>query len=434
MNTKDKQILQIALPSIVSNITVPLLGMIDVAIVGHMGDAVYIGAVAVGSMIFNLVYWLFAFLRMGTSGMTAQALGRRDLPEITKILVRSAGIALGIAALLIVLQVPLLWLMFWLIGPTADVAPFATTYFHIVIWGAPASLGLFGLMGWYIGMQNTRIPMFISIMQNVVNIVASLTLVYGLGMKIEGVAMGTVIAQYAGLLLAMGLLARFYGKIFRRHWDIKTRGRKQAAGYHVNRDIFLRTLCLVAVNLYFTAAGARQGAVILSVNTVLLQLYLFFSYFMDGFAYAGEALCGRYYGARNGVAFRETLRRLFAWMLTVTSAYTFLYIGGGMQIVGLLTDEPQVLETARHYIGWAWLVPAAGCMAFIWDGVFVGLTATRGMLLSSFLAAATFFGICGLAAEAMGNHGLWLAQIVYLAVRGMVQSVWYQRRITPAIP
>ena len=213
MNIRDHQILQIALPSIVSNITVPLLGMIDVAIVGHMGSAVYIGAVAVGSMIFNLVYWLFGFLRMGSSGMTAQALGQRNLTEVTRILVRSMAIAFGIALLMILLQEPLRWLMFWLIGPTPDVAPFATTYYYIVIWGAPASLGLFCLSGWYIGMQNTRIPMFVSIMQNVVNIVASLSLVYGLGMKIEGVALGTVIAQYAGLLMALGGL-RIYKRLF----------------------------------------------------------------------------------------------------------------------------------------------------------------------------------------------------------------------------
>ena len=433
MNAKDKQILQIAVPSIVSNITVPLLGMIDVAIVGHMGDAVYIGAVAVGSMIFNLVYWLFAFLRMGTSGMTAQALGRRDFDEVTKILVRSAAVAMGIAALLTGLQVPLKWLMFWLIGPTADVEPFAEAYFRIVIWGSPASLGLFGLMGWYVGMQNTRIPMFVSIMQNIVNIVASLTMVYGLGMKIEGVAIGTVIAQYAGLLVAVGLLMRHYGKLFRRHASMDVWRHRQTVDYHVNRDIFLRTLCLVAVNLYFTSAGARQGAVILSVNTVLLQLYLFFSYFMDGFAYAGEALCGRYYGARNGMAFSETLRRLFVWMLIVTSAYTLIYVGAGRQIVGLLTDEPQVVEAARTYIGWAWFIPIAGCVAFIWDGVFVGITATRGMLLSSFLAAATFFGVYGATASLMGNHGLWLAQIVYLTMRGAVQTVWYKQKIRPNI-
>ena len=429
MNQRDHQILQIALPSIVSNITVPLLGMIDVAIVGHMGSPVYMGAVAVGSMIFNLVYWLFGFLRMGSSGLTAQALGRKDLTEVTRILVRSVSVALGIALLLIILQAPLKWLMFWLIGPTADVAPFASAYFNIVIWGAPASLTLFSLMGWYIGMQNTRIPMVISIMQNIVNILASLTLVYGLGMKIEGVALGTVIAQYAGLLMAIGLLVRYYSRIF-RFFRRDRIFKKMGAFFAVNRDIFLRTLCLVAVNLFFTSAGARQGAVILSVNTVLIQLYLFFSYFMDGFAYAGEALGGKAYGAHNGIAFRETLRRLWMWMLIVTSAYTLLYIGGGQWIVSLLTDEAQVLETSREYLWWAWLIPAAGCVAFIWDGIFIGITATRGMLVSSFLSALAFFTVYLLAESALGNHGLWLAQIVYLCMRGIIQTIWFRLRLS----
>ena len=432
MNLRDRQILQIALPSIVSNITVPLLGMIDVAIVGHMGSAVYIGAVAVGSMVFNLVYWLFGFLRMGTSGLTSQALGRRDLGEVARTLVRSTAIALGIATALIVLQVPLRRLMFWLIGPTADVLPFATTYFHIVIWGAPASLGLFSLMGWFIGMQNTRLPMFISIMQNVVNILASLTLVYALGMKVEGVAIGTVVAQYAGLLAAVGLLLTHYARL-RRYLSRQGLFVREALlrFFRVNRDIFLRTLCLVAVNLYFTSAGARSGAVILSVNTVLLQLYLLYSYFMDGFAYAGEALCGRYYGARNGQAFGETLRRLFVWMLIVTAAYTLAYATCGMQVVSLLTDEPQVTAAARDYLFWACLVPAAGALAFIWDGVFIGVTATRGMLVSSAAATLTFFAVYALSLAVLPadlrNHGLWLAQVVYLAMRGTLQTVWYRR-------
>ena len=430
MNLRDRQILQLAVPSIVSNITVPLLGMIDVAIVGHMGSPVYIGAVAVGSMIFNLVYWLFGFLRMGTSGMTAQAYGRRDLLEVARTLVRSALVALSIALLLIVFQVPLRWLMFWLIGPTADVIPFATTYFGIVIWGAPASLGLFSLMGWYIGMQNTRIPMFVSIMQNVVNIVASLLLVYGLGMKIEGVAFGTVIAQYAGLLVAVGLLAKYYWRVIRGRWNRMGGQWRVAAFYKTNRDIFLRTLCLVTVNLYFTAAGARSGAVVLSVNTVLLQLYLLFSYFMDGFAYAGEAMSGRFYGAQNRQAFDETLRHLFGWMAVVTVSYTLLYIAGGTQIVSLLTDELQVRALAREYIWWAWLIPAAGAVAFIWDGVFVGLTATRGMLVSTFVSMLTFFAVYWLTMGTLGNHGLWLAQVVYLAMRGIVQTFWYKRYLT----
>ena len=428
MNQRDRQILQIALPSIVSNITVPLLGMIDVAIVGHMGSPVYIGAVAVGSMIFNLVYWLFGFLRMGSSGLTAQALGRRDFTEVIRLLVRSVSITLSIALLLIILQVPLKWLMFWLIGPTVDVVPFASTYFNIVIWGAPASLTLFSLMGWYIGMQNTRFPMMISIMQNIVNILASLTLVYGFGMKIEGVAFGTVIAQYAGLLMAVGLLARNYSRLF-RYFRKDRLFRKMGAFFAINRDIFLRTLCLVAVNLFFTAAGARQGAVILSVNTVLIQLYLFFSYFMDGFAYAGEALGGKAYGAHNITAFHETLRRLWIWMLIVTSAYTLLYMVGGSWIVALLTDEAQVIETSREYIWWAWLIPAAGCVAFIWDGIFIGITATRGMLVSSFVSALVFFAVYLLSEKTLGNHGLWLAQIVYLAMRGILQTIWYRLKL-----
>lgn len=432
MNQRDHQILQIALPSIVSNITVPLLGMIDVAIVGHMGSPVFIGAVAVGSMIFNLVYWLFGFLRMGSSGLTAQAIGGRDLAEVTRILVRSVTIALSIALLLILLQIPLKWLMFWLIGPTPDVAPFASTYFYIVIWGAPASLALFSLMGWYIGMQNTRIPMVISIMQNIVNILASLTLVYGFGMKIEGVALGTVIAQYAGLLMAVGLLTRNYRRLF-QYFHKDRLFSKMGVFFAINRDIFLRTLCLVAVNLFFTSAGARQGAVILSVNTVLMQLYLFFSYFMDGFAYAGEALGGKAYGAHNNIAFHETLRRLWIWMLIVTSAYTLLYIVGGRWIVALLTDELQVLEVSRDYLWWAWLIPTMGCVAFIWDGIFIGITATGGMLVSSFLSALVFFAVYLLAGGPLGNHGLWLAQIVYLAMRGILQTIWYRLKLINTI-
>ena len=430
MHLQDRQILQLALPSIISNITVPLLGMIDVAIVGHMGSAVYIGAVAVGSMIFNLVYWLFGFLRMGASGMTSQALGRRDLQEVTLLLSRSLTIALGIASLLIILQIPLKWVMFWLIGPTADVTPFASTYFDIVIWGAPASLALFALSGWCIGMQNTRIPMMVSIMQNIVNILASLTLVYALNMKIEGVALGTVIAQYAGCLMAVLLIQKSYGRL-RTYWKLKGTFLRQSMMqfFRINRDIFLRTLCLVAVNLYFTSAGARHGAVILSVNTVLLQLYLLFSYFMDGFAYAGEALGGRYYGAKNYIQLRQMIRHLFGWALAMTVSYTLLYILGGMWIVGILTDEPHVLETATDYLPWAWLIPAAGAAAFIWDGLFIGFTATRGMLVSSFVAALLFFSTYLLTVNIMGNHGLWLAQIIYLSTRGILQTGWYRIKL-----
>ena len=302
MKPRDRQILQIALPSIVSNITVPLLGLIDVAIVGHLGSPAYIGAIAVGGMLFNIIYWIFGFLRMGTSGMTSQAFGKRDLPEVVRLLLRSVGIGLAVAFCLILLQTPIRQGAFLLIHPTDEVREMATLYFHICIWGAPAMLGLYGLTGWFIGMQNSRIPMYIAITQNVVNIIASLGLVYLCGMKVEGVALGTLIAQYAGFLMGIVLWMHNYGRL-KRFWEIKNyklkiKGREGAGiwekeamfrFFQVNRDIFLRTLCLVAVTLFFTSAGASQGEIILAVNTLLMQLFTLFSYVMDGFAYAGEA-------------------------------------------------------------------------------------------------------------------------------------------------
>lgn len=402
-----------------TNITVPLLGLVDTAIVGHMGSAAYIGAIAVGSMIFNLLYWLFGFLRMGTSGMTAQARGRRDLSEAASILARSMKVALVVAALILLLQWPVREGMLWLIGPTDDVRPLATTYFNIVVWGAPAMLCLYALSGWFIGMQNTRIPMFVSIMQNVVNILASLMFVYGFGMKVEGVALGTVIAQYAGFLIAIWFLWRYYRKLFKIH----TKGQTLCVNlFSTNRDIFLRTLCLVAVNLYFTSAGARQGATILAVNTLLMQLYLLFSYVMDGFAFAGEALGGRYWGAKDMEAYKDVVRRLFGWGAMMTILFTAIYVVGGTPFLRLLTDEPQVVEASQTYVWWAYLIPAAGVAAFIWDGLFIGTTKTRGMLISSATATLLFFVTATVTMNLMGNHGLWLSMILYLATRGGIQT------------
>ena len=426
MNQRDQQILKIAVPAIVTNITVPLLGLVDTTIVGHMGDATYIGAIAVGSMVFNLVYWVFGFLRMGTSGLTAQARGRRDQQEMRSLLGRSLTVAFAIAAMIILMQWPLRELMLGLIGPTDDVRPLAVTYYNIVVWGAPAMLGLYGLSGWLIGMQNTRLPMVISISQNVVNIVASLTLVYGLGMKVEGVAWGTVVAQYAGLLMALAMVRRYY----RRYVAIRLCALKEFVPFmRVNSDIFLRTLCLVAVNLYFTSAGARQGATILAVNALLMQLYLLFSYFLDGFAYAGEALGGRFWGARDAGAFREVVGRLFMWGAGMTVLFTTLYVVGGMPFLRLLTDEDTVVEAAREYVWWAWLIPVAGVAAFVWDGIFIGITQTRGMLVSAALASVVFLAGVVWLMPLMGNHGLWLSMLLYLVVRGVVQSIFFKLKI-----
>lgn len=428
MNLRDRQILQIAFPSIVSNITVPLLGMVDVAIVGHMGKASYIGAVSVGSMIFNLVYWLFGFLRMGTSGTISQAYGRRNLAELMNLLVCSIAISAVIALLLIILQTPIRWFMLWIISPSSDVTPLAITYYNIVVWGAPATLGLYSLTGWFIGMQNTRIPMAISIIQNVINILASFILVYSIGMKIEGIALGTLIAQYCGFIVGIVLLLHYYRRLLKVKYlnGISFFKEQILRLFQVNRDIFLRTLCLVTVNLFFTSAGARSGTVILSVNTVMIQFYLFFSYIMDGFAYAGEALCGRLYGALNIKGFYSTLHSLFRWAALITILFTIVYILGSMPMVQLLTNEPRVIASAHLFIFWIWLLPMAGSLAFIWDGIFIGITATRGMLISSFLSSILFFIVFFLLFPYIGNHALWLAQITFLLSRGIIQSYWFK--------
>jgi MATE family multidrug resistance protein len=306
----------------------------------------------------------------------------------------------------------------------------AATYFYIVVWGAPASLGLFTLTGWFIGMQNTRLPMLVSILQNVANILVSLFLVYGLGMKIEGVALGTVIAQYAGLFTGILLLWRYYRRLWTgRRLSLAERLLPITPFLRVNRDIFLRTIFLVAVNLYFTSAGARQGAVILAVNTLLMQLYLLYSYFMDGFAYAGEALGGRYWGAQNRPAFDEVVRRLMRWGVSMVVLFTAVYVLGGMPFLHILTDEAMVVEASRQYVGWAWLVPVAGMLAFIWDGVFIGITQTRGMLQSSFIAAVVFFACVCFLIPVWGNHGLWIAMLIYLLMRGLVQTYIFCRRV-----
>ena len=423
MTSADRQILRIALPSIVSNITVPLLGLVDVAIVGHLGSPAYIGAIAVGGLMFNIIYWLFAFLRMGTSGLTAQALGRRDLTEAVCLLLRSLLIAGAVALALLALQVPIRQTAFLLIHPTDEVARWAATYFHICVWGAPAMLGLYGLTGWYLGMQNSRIPMLVAITQNVVNIAASLSFVYFGGMKVEGVALGTLVAQWAGLLMGLGLWLASYGRLrkyIRQAWRRVWHREALARFFSVNRDIFLRTLCLVAVTMFFTSAGAAQGDVVLAVNTLLMQLFTLFSYVMDGFAYAGEALSGRHIGARNHAVFRLTVRRLFLWGAGMAAAFTLLYAAGGEAFLGLLTDEREVIAASQAYFYWAIAIPVAGVAAFTWDGIFIGATATRGMLASMAVAAACFFALYFSLCDSLGNHALWLAVIAYLATRGIV--------------
>ena len=423
MNTHNREILQIALPSIVSNITVPLLGLIDATIVGHLGAASYIGAIAVGGMLFNIIYWIFGFLRMGTSGMTSQAYGQKDEAETMRILARSVGVGMLIALALIILQYPIERIAFTLMKATPEVERLASLYFRICIWGAPAVLGLYSISGWCIGMQNSRFPMYVAITQNIVNILASLVLVYGFGMKIEGVAIGTLIAQYSGLLMAIGLWSSHFKRLL-PYVQLHTLLAKGAIRrfFQVNRDIFFRTLCLVAVTMYFTSAGAAQGEVVLAVNTLLMHFFTFFSYVMDGFAYAGEALVGKYLGANDRPALRQMVHQLFIWGIGLSVVFTLIYGIGGKEFLGLITNEQSVIAASSAYFYWVLAIPLAGFAAFLYDGIFIGATATHWMLRAMFIASVAFFFIYYGCRGVMGNHALWLAFITYLALRGIVQA------------
>ena len=429
MSRIRREIGAIALPAIISNITTPLLAMVDVAIVGHIGSAVYIAAVAIGSSIFNMLYWLFGFLRMGASGMTAQAYGAADNRLIATILHRSLAVGLLIGLLLIAISSPVCSLMLGFMDADAETIPAARSYFLIAISGAPATLGSYALSGWFIGMQDSRSPMWMSLVTNVVNIIVSLTAVFGFGMRIEGIAVGSAVAQWTGFIFGLIVALRRY-RPARPDFGAIVEWSGLKRFFSVNADIFLRTLCLVAVTVWFTRSGSVQGTEILAANTLLLQLFLFFSYFMDGFAFSGEALAGKYLGQGDRSSLARLISALTRIGVVMALAFGAVYFIFGPEILSLLTDDTKVLGISNSYLLWAVAVPLAGTYAFIWDGLLIGLTRTRLMLLSMLVATAVFFSVCAVARPVMGNHGLWLAFVIYLAIRGIVERLLYRFRPT----
>lgn len=423
----NKQILHIALPSIISNITVPLLALVDTTIVGHLGSASYIAAIALGGMIFNMIYWLFNFLRMGTGGLTAQAYGANQHQATSYILLRSLTIAGGIALTLLLLQRPIFQVTFHFVTATTEVRSLASIYFNILIWGAPAMLALYSFTGWFLGMQNARIPMCIAITQNVVNIAVSTFLVFGCHLKIEGVALGTLISQYTALLLAVIFcLTKFDVK---QHFELKAilDINTLKRFFQINRDIFLRTLCLIAVTTYFTSAGSTQGELTLAANTLLMQFFIIFSYFMDGFAYAGEALGGRYFGAHDRLNFQRVTRCLFAWGGALSVLFFFIYFLSGTSLLHLLTNDSQVINRAQQYLPIVYFIPLISFAAFLFDGLYIGTTATRYMLISMFCASAAFFVLINVCT--LSNTLLWLAFLVYLGGRGLMQAFLFKKAV-----
>lgn len=425
-NSLDRQILGLALPAIVANITTPLLSLVDVAIVGHLGSAVYVGAIAVGGSIFSMLYWLFGFLRFGTSGLTAQALGRGSARQTSLLLQRSLLIALGFGIILITAHYPLGHAALSFMDTDADTAGKAWLYFSILIYGAPASLATFALTGWFVGMQDTRTPMWISLLVNVVNITASLILVYAMDYDLAGVAYGTLLAQWAGFIVSAATCAIHY-KVRPQPLSELLHVSELKTFFKVNTDIFLRTVCLIAVTVWFTRTGAGLGPVMLAVNTLLMQFFILFSYIMDGFAFAGEAICGKSYGASDSHSLSRQIHRLLQWGLALATVFTAGYALGGQYLITLLTNDSGVIETAEKYRLWAAGIPLAGFMAFTWDGVLTGVTRTRLMLGTMSAASAIFFILYLLLFPAIGNHGLWTAFLAYLFTRGCLQHIFYYR-------
>jgi len=424
----NKNILRLAIPNIIANITVPLLGMVDMFIVGHLSSELFIGAIALGTMIFNFIYWSFSFLRMGTSGFTAQAFGAKNRQEIVNILLRSLSVAIIAGLVIVALQNLILFLAFSFIDTSEQVKIYASEYFHIYIWAAPVVLGMYAMTGWFIGMQDSKTPMFISILVNIINITLSLIFVFVLKMEMKGVALGSLIAQLSGFALCLLV------------WNIKYKRLKPFLHlrfikslsdlipfFKVNSDIFLRTICLIIVTTFFTSASAKMGDTLLAVNSMIMQLFILFSYMMDGFAYAAEALTGRFVGERNPTMLRLLIKRLFVWGTGLTLFFVLLYFLFSDNIIGFLTDKEIVVKTAKEYLGWVLLIPVAGFAAFLWDGIFVGMTASKQMRNSMFVAMVSFFIIYFLFKSSMGNNALWFAFITYLAMRGIMQAVIFRK-------
>ncbi len=427
----NRSILKLAIPNIVSNITIPLIGLVDLALMGHLGSEVYIGAIALGGVIFNFIYWGFSFLRMSTSGFTAQAFGEGNKIESITILVRALLVALLISLLILILQVPIAWASFKVIGGSAEVETLANEYFRIRVWAAPAALSLFVFSGWFLGMQNARYLMIIAIAVNVTNILFSMFFVFILKMKSEGVALGTVISQYVGLLIALVLFSIKYKNLLLL---ISRKGilnfKILAEFFRVNSDIFIRTFCIIAVFTFFTSKSASINNTTLAVNSLLIQLLLFFSFFIDGFAFAGEALVGKYVGAKDISKLRKVVKLLFYWGAALAVIFTLIYLPGVNLILKILTTQSEVIKSAQPFLIWVILVPIASFSSFIWDGIFIGATASKAMR-NTLIGAAflVFVPTYYFLNPIFGNHALWIAMILFMFARGVIQTFLYRKAI-----
>lgn len=437
MDSINREIIRLSLPTIVSNITIPLLGICDTAISGHLGSELFLSAIAVGSVMMNVVFWIFGFLRGGTTGMTAIALGGDNRREIARVLYRSLIIATLSGILFIIFQRPLFRGLSIVAGPDPEIIDLVRSYFIIRIWGSPALLSVIVLSGWFVGMQNTFFPMLIAILTNVINILASCLLVFGYGYGFIGVAVGTLIANWFGLFIAVGCMFWFLkGKLLRCSFRELLRG-DWWRYFSVNGNLFLRSLCIICVTMGVTAAGARIGNLTLAINVIVMQFFQFFSFFMDGFAYSGEAMLGFRAGEGNFDMLRKCVGRLLQWTLATGLFFSFAYFLGLESITFLLTDQESVVAGVADLSLWIILIPIISCWAFIYDGFYVGVTDTFKMMISSLIGAAFFFGVIAaghitenpiLGIE--GNQVIWTAFLLYLSGRGAYLAIMWPSTVS----
>ncbi len=414
-----RRIWRLAGPIIISNISVPLLGAVDTAVVGHLPGPEYLGAVAIGALIFSFLYWGFGFLRMGTTGLTAQAVGA-SLPGARQlILYRALVLAAAIATVILISQVLIAWCAFRLVDASPAVESLAGTYYRIRIWGAPATLANYAILGWFLGLQNARIPLALQVFTNGVNIVLDLWFVLGLGWGVGGVAAATVLAEYSGLVLGAVLVlsrVRRRGE-WRVGWAAVFDGREISRMMVINIDIFVRTLCLIFAFAYWTAQSARLGDTILAVNAVLANFNAIAAYGLDGFAHAAEALVGRAMGAGDRAAFARAARVSMIWAGLCAALIALVYWAAGDLIVAVMTDLPEIRRLAADYLPWAVALPLVSVWAFAYDGIFIGATRTRALRNGMLVSLVLYLVAANIGLRLWGNHGLWAALAIFMALR-----------------
>ena len=448
----NKEILRLSIPSILANLTVPLVGMVDTAVAGHLPSgsaAAFIGAISVGAMLFNLLYWNFDFLRTGTGGLTAQSLGREDMHGCALILVRSLVLALGVSVLVLLLQRPFVRLGMLCVQASPEVEDLALRYFFVRIWAAPATLSLMAFSGWFVGMQDSVSSMLKDFVVNGVNIVASVVLALGAGswpgLGFEGVAWGTVIAQYSGMLFCVLVcLLKYRSHVFSGFRIRELRGMLSASElrgfFRLNINLFGRSVGFTAIYIGYTMIAARYGDMMLACSSIMMQLLMLFSYFTDGFAYAGEALTGRFIGAQDKPMLRRTVKYVFLWSMSLALLFVFIYMAAGTPLLRMLTDDEAVVDACRQFLPWLVLMPPLGCAAFTWDGVYLGATASRGIFIAMAGAAVCFFAVWSGGRRVLDPSGataihlLMAAYFSHLAFRTFWLSLRYRKEVLDLLP